>query len=125
MEVTRKALSPLKTMYDKLMGLTFIEPRVSSIAELIHTALTSIPRRGPITGGTLLMLQGLVSLLRTPDEIVEHGQKILDGQTPDSVLSAINVPAITENQKVRIVGEDDCPLPLPKTAPTLESCGLW
>ena len=78
-EITRKALSPLKTMHDKLLGLTFVEPRVLPVAELLETAFRSIPRRGAINGGTLVMLQGLVSLLRNPEALLEHGQMILDG----------------------------------------------
>lgn len=121
-EVTRKALSPLKSMYDKLMGLTFVEPRVSAIASIISTALDSIPKRGPITGATLLMLQGLVSLLRNPEEIVKHGQKILEGQSAANVLSAMTVlppgaPCVAE-----ISGETP---ELGPAAPALESCGLW
>lgn len=125
LEITRKALSPLKTMYDKLIGLTFIEPRVSPIANLINTALTSIPQRGPITGGTLLMLQGLVSLLRTPADIVAHGQKILDGQSADAVLASVTLPKMTAPDMAIPVIQDDCPLPMPGDAPALESCGLW
>ena len=45
-EITRKALSPLKSIYDKLMGLTFVEPRVAPVAELLDTAFRSIPKRG-------------------------------------------------------------------------------
>lgn len=124
-EVTRKALSPLKTMHEKLMGLTFIEPRVSPIAELIQTALNSIPQRGPITGGKLLMLQGLVAMLKTPADIVEHGQKILDGQSADAVLGAIIAPPRSINKTDLNIGKDDCPLPLPNAVSALESCGLW
>ena len=113
-------------MYDKLMGLTFVEPRVSAIASIISTALDSIPKRGPITGATLLMLQGLVSLLRNPREIVEHGQKILEGQTAQNVLSAMTVippvlPCVEETS-------DELPYPDPgdiSVVPALESCGLW
>lgn len=123
-EVTRKALSPLNAMYDKLMGLTFVEPRVSPIASIIRTALDSIPKRGPITGGTLLMLQGLVSLLRSPQEVVEHGQKILEGQPAGEVLSTLSdipscLPCI-ENDMDEV--PSTCRLPAP---PALESCGLW
>lgn len=126
-EVTRKALSPLKSMYDKLMGLTFVEPRVSSIASLIKTALDNIPKRGPITGSTLLMLQGLVSLLRNPQEIIEHGQKILEGQTAGDVLSSISViPTLPETpahtSDVEPVLPDFGKIP---ATPALESCGLW
>lgn len=123
-EVTRKALSPLKTMHDKLMGLTFIEPRVSPIAELIQTALDSIPVRGPITGGKLLMLQGLVSLLKTPADIVAHGQKILDGQSADDVLSNLIAP-LTQKIGKALQPIDNCPLPVPNGVAALESCGLW
>lgn len=106
-EVTRKALSPLKTMHEKLMGLTFIEPRVSPIAELIQTALDSIPQRGPITGGKLLMLQGLVAMLKTPADIVEHGQKILDGQSADAVLGTIIAPSRSIITPDMNIGKDD------------------
>lgn len=124
-EVTRKALSPLKTMYDKLMGLCFVEPRVSSIASLIRTALDSIPSRGPITGSTLLMLQGLVSLLKTPDEIVAHGQKILEGQSPDSLLSLIGKQPV-KSFPVEAPIQKNIQSPVATTStPMLESCGLW
>ncbi|WP_302456259.1 DUF3150 domain-containing protein [Bilophila wadsworthia] len=63
-EITRKALSPLKSIYDKLIGLTFVEPRVAPVAELLDTAFRSIPKRGAIKGSMLIMLQGLVSLLQ-------------------------------------------------------------
>lgn len=127
-EVTRKALSPLKSMYDKLIGLTFVEPRVSSIASLIHTALGSIPKRGPITGATLLMLQGLVSLLRNPREIVEHGQKILDGQNAGDVLSTISVmssimPCV--GGPLPAYENQDSDFGHVPAVPALESCGLW
>ena len=127
-EVTRKALSPLKSMYEKLMGLTFVEPRVSSIASIISTALSSIPKRGPITGARLLMLQGLVSLLRNPQEIVKHGQKILDGQTSGDVLSALSGMETSTEIVEESLSESEPELPdvseLP-AQPALESCGLW
>jgi hypothetical protein len=80
-EITRKALSPLKTIYQKLTGLSFVEPRVAPVAELIQTAFESLPKRGRIDGANLLMLQGLVSLLRDADGLVEHGQMVIDGTT--------------------------------------------
>lgn len=122
-EVSRKALSPLKAMHEKLMGLTFVEPRVISIASLIETAITNIPNKGPIAGASLLMLQGLVSLLRNPEEVVEHGQKMLEGQSASSVLdiclSRINSVSQTQPQ-IQTEGFDPF---APK--PVLESCGLW
>ena len=131
-EITRKALSPLKSIYDKLMGLTFIEPRVSPVAELISTALVNIPRRGPITGGTLLMLQGLVALLRNPKDLVEHGQLILDGnrQAQDILHGFRETPPFPSWQddntdSLENVEDDEPPFDAIPSSPLLESYGLW
>ena len=75
-EITRKALSPLKTMQQKLHGLSFLEPRVLPVTELIQAALDSVPRRGAVDGNLLIMLQGMVCLMQNPQALMEHGQKI-------------------------------------------------
>lgn len=128
-EITRKALSPLKAMYDKLMGLTFVEPRVAPVAELLDTAFRSIPKRGAITGSTLIMLQGLVLLLQNPQALMEHGQMILDGRKNshkilESLLlaeCAVQVKSKRHNEDLREEALfDDAPL-----LPVIESHGLW
>ncbi|MDR2142210.1 MAG: DUF3150 domain-containing protein, partial [Deltaproteobacteria bacterium] len=88
-EVSHKALSPLKSLRQKLTGLSFVEPKVAPIADLIEETLNGIPKRGLINGSPLLLLQGLVSVLKDPDLLVEHGQKILSGQSPSSLLQDI------------------------------------
>lgn len=138
-EITRKALSPLKTIHDKLMGLTFIEPRVAPAAELLSTAFASIPRRGAIKDGTLIMLQGLVSLLRNPDALLEHGQMILEGNKqagdilggflqnmPDAVnvaefISRDEGPDMKKGEQPKGQGQETAPAP----ALAIESHGLW
>lgn len=125
-EITRKALSPLKSLYDKLMGLTFVEPRVTTVASLIKTAFESIPARGPIKGATLLMLQGLVCLLRMPKELLEHGQKILNGQMASDILSGISGITFNIQEASLESTEEQMPdLCLDTQSPVLESCGLW
>ena len=128
-EITRKALSPLKAMYDKLMGLTFVEPRVAPVAELLDTAFRSIPKRGAITGSTLVMLQGLVSLLQSPQALMEHGQMILDGRKNshkilESLLLAECAVQVESERRKEDLREDalfdDAPL-----LPVIESHGLW
>ena len=131
-EITRKALSPLKSIYDKLMGLTFVEPRVAPVAELLDTAFRSIPKRGAITGSILLMLQGLVSLLRNPEALMEHGQMILDGRKNshkilESLLLA-ECAAQVEAEGDAEAEENGLDEPLFDGAalpPVIESCGLW
>lgn len=43
-EVSHRALSPLKIMHQKLIGLSFLEPRVVPVADLIEEALNSVPK---------------------------------------------------------------------------------
>jgi len=132
-EITRKALSPLRTIHQKLAGLSFVEPRVSPIADLIHTAFEHLPKRGRIEGANLLMLQGLVSLLRDTDALIEHGQKIMDGTTSKDVLSILvegqgEMPALDIQDEVDIVAAvDDLPPIFPDIPmqPVLPNCGLW
>ena len=124
-EITRKALSPLKSIHSKLLGLTFIEPRVAPVADLIDTAIREIPRRGTIRGSTLTRLQSLVCMLCEPKLLLNHGQMMLEGKAnAEDILNGLLVPT-----------PDNLPNePEPKTkqetaeqtaAPTLESHGLW
>ena len=132
-EITRKALSPLKTIHQKLSGLSFVEPRVSPVADLIHTAFEHLPKRGRIEGANLLMLQGLVSLLRDADTLIEHGQKIMDGTTSTDVLSLLvegqgDMPELGVQDDLDIVSRvDDMPPIFPDIPmqPIMPNCGLW
>jgi hypothetical protein len=132
-EITRKALSPLRTIHQKLSGLSFVEPRVSPVANLIHTAFEHLPKRGRIEGANLLMLQGLVSLLRDTDALIEHGQKIMDGTTSKDVLSILvegqgEMPALDIQDEVDIAAAvDDLPPIFPDIPmqPVMPNCGLW
>ncbi|NCD34971.1 MAG: DUF3150 domain-containing protein [Spartobacteria bacterium] len=132
-EITRKALSPLRTIHQKLSGLSFVEPRVSPVADLIHTAFEHLPKRGRIEGANLLMLQGLVSLLRDTDALIEHGQKIMDGTTSKDLLSLLvegqgEMPELEVQEEADIVAAvDDLPPIFPDIPmqPVLPNCGLW
>lgn len=56
-EVTHKALSPLRTLQQKLSGLTFINPHVSPVVDIIQMAFSRIPKKGNIVGADLVMLR--------------------------------------------------------------------
>lgn len=128
-EVTHKALSPLRTLRDKLTGLTFVEPHVAPVVEIIQGAIERMPARGNITGSDLVTLQGLMCLLRDSESLVFHSQKLIEGYSSASVLDALlgdsnesNLPEIPETIQV----EDAPILPeLPPTQPILPSMGLW
>ena len=125
-EVTRKALSPLKSIYDKLMGLSFVEPRVAPIVELLDTAFRSIPKRGAIKGRVLLMLQGLVSLLQQPEMLVAHGQMILDGrENAHGILQSLFQGECAEQAEEENWEGADIPPAGTALPPVIESHGLW
>ncbi len=118
-KITRKALSPLKTIQQKLADLSFIEPRVSPVASLIQTAFDKVPTRGTIHGTTLLMLQGLLSLLSNTDALTKYAQEILDGRTHESVLDCLIQKKTKKKEKSKQKG-------IPELQVTqLESLGLW
>ncbi|WP_302980707.1 DUF3150 domain-containing protein [Bilophila wadsworthia] len=118
-EVTHKALSPLRTLQQKLSGLTFINPHVSPVVDIIQMAFNRIPKKGNITGADLVMLQGLVCLLRDPDALITHAEKLIEGYGPASVLDAITAPI------VQALPIPELPKVLPVTHANLPNVGLW
>lgn len=136
-EVTHKALSPLKTMRDKLIGLSFVEPHVVPVIELLETALAKMPKRGSITGAHLLMLQGMVCILKEQDTLLSQTQAILTAASSEDTLAdlfdsfAPTVPVLNladaELPEETIPDMPDLSIPLEPIAPaaSLDSMGLW
>lgn len=135
-EVTRKALSPLKTIYNKLNGLSFIEPRVAPVADLLSTAFSAVGKKGHITGANLVMLQGLVSMLSDPEALLSHAQSILEGSSPDMILDSFKSGPIVYDVGQHVdedpredSGNNQDVLPpkgkLLPAGPRLDSLGLW
>lgn len=118
-EVTHKALSPLRTLQQKLAGLTFINPHVSPVVEIIQMAFNRVPKKGNITGADLVMLQGLVCLLRDPAALIAHAEKLIVGYGPASVLDAVTAPVM---QALPIA---ELPKVIPVTHANLPNVGLW
>lgn len=137
-EVTHKALSPLKTMRDKLLGLSFVEPHVVPVIGLIETALGKMPKKGTISGAPLLMLQGLVCILKEESTLISQTQTLLAvssqddlGDVLDSFISLPAGPVLNLDD----LPQDDIPqdnsgdpVLLPTYTPpalNLDSMGLW
>lgn len=119
-EVTHKALSPLRTLQQKLSGLTFINPHVSPVVDIIQMAFSRIPKKGNITGADLVMLQGLVCLLRDPDALIAHAERLIEGYGPASVLDAVTAPVMRD-----IPVREDLPEVFPVPHANLPNVGLW
>ncbi len=140
-EVTHKALSPLRTLHAKLTGLSFVEPHVAPVADIVQAALLCMPKKGNITGPDLLLLQGLVCLLKDSTALVGHAQKVIEGYGPAFVLDALLAGPDTLSTLDSADGQvdstadgepDDAPilLDIPVTDrafphPAIPSLGLW
>ena len=138
-EVTHKALSPLRTLHSKLVGLAFIEPCILPVSDLIKAALDRMPtKKGNISGADLLLLRGLVSTLCDPDTLYEHARRILAGDAPASVLEDLsgtssvaevaNIAPSQPAQSAPTVAPSPTPAPAPTSTPSpiaVPSFGLW
>jgi hypothetical protein len=120
-EVTHKALSPLKTLQAKLKGLSFIEPHIAPLTEIIQMAFNRMPKKGNIMGTNLLVLQGLVCMLKHPEEMLRHSQKLIEGYGPATVLDAF-----LHTSKPEIVLPDmPQKMPVAQLPTAIPSMGLW
>ena len=120
--ITRKALSPLKNIQQKLSDLSFIEPRVAPVASLIETAIAKIPGRGAIQGNDLLLFQVLLVNLSDPAAITKYAQEIIDGRSKEDILAGLIEPKKVNNSpndKGKKKAKVD------KSGAQLESYGLW
>lgn len=135
-EVTHKALSPLRILHSKLVGLAFVEPHVMPAADIVKAALNIMPQKGCISGTDLLLLQGVVSMLRDPDLLFEHAHKILAGDAPASVFTdLIGTSCVAQTVDIASSQSDTQPVqsapavaPSPTSTPTpiaVPSFGLW
>ncbi|NDV24726.1 DUF3150 domain-containing protein [Desulfovibrio sp. JC022] len=123
-KVSHKALSPLRSIHDKLNGLSFVDPRVLPITDLLQTAFEKIPSRGFIRNENLLMLQGVVSLLREPALLVENAQQILDGSSAEDLLE--NLVAAPQQPIAEDIPENPKQQTTAQAATQqIDSHGLW
>ncbi len=119
--ITRKALSPLKGIQQKLADLSFIEPKVAPVVSLIENAIARIPGHGAIQGPDLLMLQGLLTMISAPQSMALYGQEVIESRTNESiVLDSLRQDSSPE-QKPKGKQKQQVKNPSSK----LESYGLW
>jgi len=119
--ITRKALSPLKNIQQKLNDLSFIEPKVAPVVSLIENAIARIPGRGAIQGPDLLMLQGLLTMISAPASMALYGQEVIESRTNESiVLDSLRQDNSSPEQKPKGKKKQ-----AKNPSSKLESYGLW
>lgn len=79
-KVTQKILSPIRTIRDKLEGLSFIDKRVKPLVQTIDHVLEQLPAAGHIDGLGLSAIHGLVFILSKEERMQQHGEMILSGK---------------------------------------------
>lgn len=67
----RKVLRPLMAARDKLIGFTFLDPRLQSVADLIKMVEDKMPESGAIEGANLALLWSITSVLCDPRKTLE------------------------------------------------------
>ncbi|MGB9577973.1 MAG: DUF3150 domain-containing protein [Halothiobacillaceae bacterium] len=77
-EVTRRALRPLVRIYEKLRGLSFLEPKVKPFLDLMAEVISEADNQsGLIAGQALHELQSLLRLLMRPDDLLAGAYTVL------------------------------------------------
>jgi hypothetical protein len=96
-KVTRKALRPLKAVREKILGFTFLDPRVQAVADMIDSVCAALPADGPIEGTNLAMLWGITSMLGDPRRVMA----VADGYDPGDPASFLDslrpAPSVAPN----------------------------
>ena len=124
--MTHKALSPLRTLHQKLCGLTFVEPHVAPVASLVQTAINSIPAKGNITGKDILLLQGVVSMLRDPPSMLQHSQRLIEGYSPQDVMNELLANDVFTVCQQSAIPEEVPFVPVPQNhSVNIPNIGLW
>ena len=67
---TQRFRSVLGTVKQKARGLSFLEPKLRTLVDLIDDVLGQLPHDGTITGRELALVKGLRDLLLNPAEVL-------------------------------------------------------
>lgn len=99
--------SVLGTVKQKARGLSFLEPKLRTLVDLIDDVLGQLPRDGTISGRELALIKGLRDLLLNPAEILGNQQiRVAPVVIPAAPVAAVpSAPA--EPAALIPIDEDD------------------
>ncbi|WP_395794735.1 DUF3150 domain-containing protein [Aquimonas sp.] len=101
---THKAVTPISKLIDKLVSFSMLDPRVAPSAAGFRSVLAALPRTGTLKGGDFATLAGLIAQLRTPEEMLEHGEQLFANRSKPAQASLLGDP-----DGLEIVNEDTEP----------------
>ena len=119
-EVTRRALSPLASIRDKLDGLSFLDGRFRAIVGEIDRLMAQVPKQGPIAHGVLAGLTQFLSLAAQPDGLRTWADNASVWETPQEALGLLNRLASTPASRVDAAEETEAGIEAAPSAPTSE-----
>ncbi|MCP5197444.1 MAG: DUF3150 domain-containing protein [Gammaproteobacteria bacterium] len=118
--VTRRALSPLASIRDKLEGLTFLDGRFRAIVGEIDRLLAQVPKQGPIANGVLAALTQFLSLAAQPDGLRTWAENTSVWQAPQEALGLLDHRAFLPASHVGTEERTEALIPASLSAPTSE-----
>ena len=115
--VTRRALSPLASIRDKLDGLAFLDRRFRAVVGEIDRLVAQVPAQGPIAHGVLAALTQFFSLAAQPDGLRTWAANASVWQAPQEFLGLLDPSAAPPSS----IEDTGIPAPDPVSASTVDA----
>lgn len=115
--VTRRALSPLASIRDKLDGLAFLDRRFRAVVGEIDRLVAQVPAQGPIANGVLAALTQFFSLAAQPDGLRTWAANASVWQAPQEFLGLLDPSAAPPSS----IEDTGIPAPDPVSASTVDA----
>ena len=121
--VTRRALSPLASIRDKLDGLAFLDRRFRAVVGEIDRLVAQVPAQGPIAHGVLAALTQFLSLAAQPDGLRTWAANASVWQTPPEFLGLPDPAAAPPSSSVDPTPTEAVqePTSIPAPVPTVDA----
>lgn len=105
--VTQRAIRPIRTMVEKIDGLTFLEPSLCDLVKGLQDTLASLPAKGILKGKNMAAACGILSVLGNIPEAAEAAE----------AAEAEEAEETTETADGAGVEESDVTMPSSSTIP--------
>lgn len=115
--VTRRALSPLASIRDKLDGLAFLDRRFRAVVGEIDRLVAQVSAQGPIANGVLAALTQFFSLAAQPDGLRTWAANASVWQAPQEFLGLLDPSAAPPSS----IEDTGIPAPDPVSASTVDA----
>lgn len=126
-KVTQRVLSPIRTIRGKLLGLSFLDSRVTPLIQTIDHVMSLLPKAGHIEGLGLEAFRGLIFVLSSEDRMIQHGELVLQsGDVEDAFVTSVpSLAAKAEEAEPETPAEAEPATPAPIQAPQVQSSDLF